>query len=268
MMQNPGAENMAANGPVASQQVARGIEYLDAYSKTLTADATEYWRYHRKRFAWTSHLLLDLGRNPGPDGRPARKILDIGPSFQTLLLGHLFPDARIDTLGFFDGRYSLGPGAVHIPFDLNDTFEREKWPELRGDRYDMIVMLEVIEHLYTSPSFIFRFMREMMQPHGVLVIQTPNAVSLRKRVRMLRGRHPYDLIRETRSDPGHFREYTRKEMIRLAEAAGLQVSKTYMLNYFNTTGFISKISAYLPDTLREGMTHVMRKDPQALPATS
>lgn len=235
------------------------IKYLEEYANTLSDGADDYWKIHRKRFQWTANLIIELALQLKQLGQPVKKILDIGPSYQTILLDHIFPDIQIDTLGFYDARYVPKGETAHISFDLNDTFDREKWPSCSDKKYDIIVMLEVIEHLYTSPKIIFTFLGEIMQFGGFLVIQTPNAVSLSKRLTMIRGKNPYELIRETRTNPGHFREYTKKELSELAEAAGLEVVETYLLNYFNKGGLLSKISNILPSSMREGMTLVLRK---------
>jgi trans-aconitate methyltransferase len=240
-------------------QLLESIKYLENYANTLTDGADDYWNIHRKRFQWAANLIIELAQKLEQLGQPVKKILDIGPSYQTLLLEHIFPNVKIDTLGFYDARYAPKGETVHISFDLNDSFDQEKWPSSSGEKYDIIVMLEVIEHLYTSPKIIFTFLSEIIKPGGFLVVQTPNAVSLSKRLTMLRGRNPYELIRETRTNPGHFREYTNKELSELAEAAGLEVVETYLLNYFNKGGLLSKISNILPRSLREGMTLVLRK---------
>lgn len=240
-------------------QLIESIKYLEKYANTLTDGADDYWNIHRKRFQWAANLIIELTQKLEQLGQPVKKILDIGPSYQTILIEHIFPDVKIDTLGFYDARYAPKGETVHICFDLNDAFDREKWPIYSDEKYDIIVMLEVIEHLYTSPKIIFAFLSEIMRSGGFLVIQTPNAVSLSKRLTMLRGRNPYELIRETRTNPGHFREYTNKEMCQLAEAAGLEVVEIHMLNYFNNGGLLSKISNVLPKSLKEGMTIVLRK---------
>lgn len=240
-------------------QIRESIEYLEEYSKTLTVDATDYWKFHKMRFEWTAGRIVEIADKLDQRGKPVKRILDIGPSYQTMLLEKIFPEAQIDTLGFFDKRYALNGQTHHIHFDLNDTYDREKWPDLSADKYDIIVMLEVIEHLYTSPRLVFDFLGNILHPHGFLVIQTPNAVSLGKRMTMLKGKNPYELIRETRTNPGHFREYTKKEMCRLAEAAGLEVDQIYMVNYFNIGGWLSKISNFLPGSLRDGATYIFRK---------
>jgi len=47
--------------------------------------------------------------------------------------------------------------------------------------YDAIVALDVLEHL-VSPSLMLRKARSILNPGGVLLIQTPNAGSLRRRI--------------------------------------------------------------------------------------
>ena len=239
-------------------ELKEALEYLDEFSNTLANEATVYWKYHKKRFEWTSQLVAELAQKLSRSGNPVKKFLDIGNAYQTMIFDRLFPDAQIDTLGFFDERYATSRQTVHIAFDLNDTYDREKWP-CRAEKYDIIVMMEVIEHLYTSPKLVFAFLNEMLQDHGFLLIQTPNAVSLSKRLKMCIGRNPFELIRETRSNPGHFREYTKKEMRQLAESAGLVVCESYMLNYFNDKSLLSRISSILPGTLRSGICHVLKK---------
>jgi hypothetical protein len=201
-------------------------------------------------------LVYDLRRS----GQPVNKILDIGNSFQTILFESLFQDIQIDTIGLLDGRYMPKRQSVHIPFDLNDSYYKEKWPHVREeDKYDIILMLEVIEHLYTSPKQVLSCLRTMIKDHGFLIVQTPNAVYLSKRYLMLTGKNPYELIRESRENPGHFREYTRTEISDLGYASGFDIYGAYLTNYFNDAGFLPMISNYLPGSFKNGMTIIFRK---------
>jgi hypothetical protein len=123
------------------------------------------------------------------------------------------------------------------------------------DRYDLIVFAETIEHLYTSPKLILNFLRNFMRTEsGVLIIQTPNAVSLSKRREMLRGINPFELIRENRYNPGHFREYTMEELIGYGTQAGLKVYRKEFCDYWQPRDRLDRLLAKVHASFREGIT--------------
>ena len=72
--------------------------------------------------------------------------------------------------------------------------------------YDVVVMAEVIEHLYTAPSVVLPYLRTLVRPDGVLIIQTPNAAAVFRRLKLLMGSNPFTLINEDTTDPWDFRE--------------------------------------------------------------
>jgi SAM-dependent methyltransferase len=213
----------------------------------LPPDDDEYFRTHSRRYA----LLLDLVRDLTP-----RKILVVGPSYESALLRQAFPDARVNTLGWYDDRFPLREGEQHTDFDLNES----EYPEL--EPHDLIVCGEVIEHLHVPPLPVLRFLAGALSPEGRLVLQTPNAVALPKRLRLLIGRNPYAPIRNEPRNPGHFHEYTVREVRGLLEAAGLDVLQLITANYFDhgspQNRLYRTIGPVLPRTLREGITVVAR----------
>jgi trans-aconitate methyltransferase len=204
-----------------------------------------YLRTHRRRYA----LLLDLVQELSP-----KTILVVGPSFESALLRDRFPGATIDTLGWLDHRFPLREGERHTQVDLNDS----EYPEL--EPHDVIVCAEVIEHLHVSPVPVLRFLSGGLAPGGRLVVQTPNATALPKRIRMLLGRNPYEPIREESANPGHFHEYTVGELREAVEAAGLEISRLLTANYFDHGSRKNRayraLGPLLPGTLREGITVV------------
>jgi hypothetical protein len=213
----------------------------------LPPDDDKYFRTHSRRYA----LLLDLVRDLTP-----RKILVVGPSYESALLRETFPDARVNTLGWYDDRFPLREGERHTDLDLNET----EYPEL--EPHDLIVCGEVIEHLHVPPVPVLRFLGGALSSEGRLVLQTPNATALPKRLRMLVGRNPYAPIRDEPRNPGHFHEYTVSELTRLFEAAGLEVLRLITANYFDhgspQNRLYRAVGPVLPGTLREGITVVAR----------
>jgi SAM-dependent methyltransferase len=184
-------------------------------ASAIRGDDQGYLAFHAPRYAY---LLRVLERHVGP----ARRVLDIGPSRLSELIGEKF-GCGVDTLGFgADGESGRGR---HYEFDLNLSQRTTNW---RTDlpRYDVIVMAEVIEHLHTAPQLVLAFVGSLLAEHGVLILQTPNAVALSRRLKLLLGRHPYEMIRVDTANPGHFREYTRDELHTAAREAGLCVARS------------------------------------------
>ena len=77
--------------------------------------------------------------------------------------------------------------------------------------------------LYTAPELVLLFIKTFMTSGGYLIIGTPNAVSLQKRIGMVRGKNPYELIRINNSNPGHFREYTARELRKICINTGYKI---------------------------------------------
>ena len=206
-----------------------------------------YLRTHRRRYA----LLLDLVGELGP-----KRILVVGPSFESELLRERLPGATVNTLGWQDHRFPLREGEQHVQLDLNAGDQPTLEP------HDVIVCCEVIEHLHVPAAGVLRYLATGLAPEGRLIVQTPNATALPKRVRMLLGRNPYEPIRDEPANPGHFHEYTVPELRAAFEDAGLEVAQLVTANYFDhgsrKNRAYRRVGPLLPPTLREGITIVAR----------
>jgi Methyltransferase domain len=219
---------------------------LPDLSRRYTAPEEQvYLRTHAERY----RLLLDLVAELG-----AKRILVVGPSYESVLLRETWPETQVNTLGWLDHRFPLREGEHHMELDLNDL----DYPEL--ELHDAVVCGEVIEHLHVSPVPVLRFLASGLEDGGHLILQTPNATALPKRLRMLLGRNPYEPIREEPGNPGHFHEYTVGELSAAVDAAGLEVTRRLTANYFDhgsrKNRLYRTIGPVLPGTLREGITIV------------
>lgn len=188
-------------------------------------------------------------------------ILDIGPSFQTEILRMSLAN-NVDSIGFLDKRFKIRKQDKHFEHNLNNAQYKNKWVKLKK-KYYLIVMAELIEHLYTSPVLVLNYVKRWLKKGGFLIIQTPNAISLNRRIKMLIGRHPYDMIRENNLNPGHFREYTLSELISIGKESGFILENYSIENYFKHKGvqgnINSVLSKLLPETLLDGITICFRK---------
>lgn len=68
-----------------------------------------------------------------------------------------------------------------IPFVAIDL--EQDWP-LEHNTFDYVVCLEVIEHM-TNPSQLIRRLADVLKPGGLLVLSTPNILSMKSRLRFL-----------------------------------------------------------------------------------
>jgi Methyltransferase domain len=227
----------------------------------LTAVERDYLALHRERYAFLAAVVDPFVREAtARTGAPTR-ILDVGAHFQTEMFRRMYPDALVNTLGFAHDLVTPRSGELHFEVDLNDVLEPARCPE--PEPHDIVVMAEVIEHLYTSPVTVLRYIARWLEVDGKLLIQTPNAVSLNRRIRLLTGRNPYEMIRESRVNPGHFHEYTVSELRDVARDIGLEVESASLHNYFasetNRAAVNDLLSRVLPPSFRRGITMCLSK---------
>jgi SAM-dependent methyltransferase len=224
--------------------------------------APNYVGYHARRFATLLLLLRQMGVTP------ETTILDVGPTFTSILF-HRELGCKVDSISFSPDEET--PFGVNYQFDLNRTQDPEDW-RLDLGRYPVVVFAEVVEHLHTHPSRALAYLRELTQPGGHIILQTPNALALRKRIQLLFGRHPFEELSLERESPSHFRESTLAELVRYGKAAGLEVAQAGEFNYFNpayrqnqrkVSPFAGKLyyrfNDWLPAAMKQGCMVVYRR---------
>ena len=184
-------------------------DIINYYKKQLTdKESIRYLTIHAKRYAFILNILSKI-RTAIPDKKI--NILDIGPSFLTEQIQNLFRNDTIYSLGYShpESRGGQLPEGViinktnFIQFDLNDSQDKQKWVETPTCK--IVVLAEVIEHVYSSPALILEFIKSFLENSGTLIIQTPNAMNLYNRLTVLRGKNFIEMIRENNQNPGHFR---------------------------------------------------------------
>lgn len=236
-------------------------EIIDAKYKVCSGEETqsEYYTFHRKRYRILLETIQKISRI-----RTIKHMLDIGASYQTLLLDSLASDISIDTLGFTLDKYKPknNPTNDHR-FDLTQSGKNQVPLNTIKNKYDLIILAEVIEHIRIKPEKVMSLLNSLLKKGGYLIIQTPNAAFLGSRIKLLFGKHPYSWIRDDDNNPGHYREYTYSELIYLAEATGYDVVSLKGYNYFSHQSkikqFVLNLTSILPDTYKNGFTCVLKK---------
>ena len=218
--------------------------------KQLNQEETVYLKYHLERLVYMTNLVRSvIGQNQ------SKNILDVGPHFLTSCLLRLVkPQPNISTIGFANERLFPEQNAVrHIELDLNNCASIK--PDGSDAEFDLITFSETIEHLHTSPTTILSYLSRFLKKEsgaGIL-IQTPNAASFLKRIVLLAGINPYEKIRVDKANPGHFREYTMKELEQYGNEAGFKVSFREYCSYWSGNNPVKRTIDLIP-SFREGIT--------------
>jgi SAM-dependent methyltransferase len=204
-----------------NHEAERVFAGMVAVEKAYTSGIDSRHRYlemHERRFAEICALCRTLTPNS------SARVLDVGRSELTVYLSSFY--RNVQTLGLDpltdDGghRETRELNAIpHITFDLLDAPRVGDWPEC--GTFDLVIFSEVIEHLHVSPVYVLAFLSTLLSPGGVLFCTTPNATEISKRIRMLGGQNPYEQLRLYSRNPGHVREYTKKELVAIGASVGL-----------------------------------------------
>ena len=189
-----------------------------------------YLNGQAKRIAY----LRDLVQNYCNEiARPA-EILDVGPHFLTrCLIETIAPTPKISTLGYSYPK--LVPSEFvkkHSNLDINDSASSAL--PFEPISFDIVIICEVIEHLFVPPDVVFAFLKQLLKPQGKIICGTPNAVSISKRLKMMMGENPFQkLFPLYKSYRGHIREYTMDELRKCGELAGLNLHFEDYCNYWD-----------------------------------
>ena len=187
------------------------------------SEQSSFLEEHLTRLVRTLQLI--------PPGTRDDRILEMGCYLQ------ITPALRrVSGYGEVRGCY-LGSGGVNEKtvksregdvFDCTiDLFDAESDPFPYSSRYfDTVVCGELLEHLQHDPMQLMSEIYRVLKPAGVLVLTTPNAVSMRALMSILRGSHPALYSRYTNRttvERRHAREYTPAEISQLLADSGFLV---------------------------------------------
>jgi SAM-dependent methyltransferase len=170
---------------------------------------------------------------------PGGRILDVGagPCDKTAVLARLgyrcaaTDDLRDDWHLVPGHREKIQAFAAGAGVDFRPAAAGAGAPSLgeqfAGQQFDMLTLNDVLEHLHDSPRDLLVDLLGLVRPGGLLLVTVPNAVAVRKRVAVVRGRTnlaPFASYYWSQGAwRGHVREYTRGDLAGLACFLGLEV---------------------------------------------
>ncbi len=221
------AEPAAVRRSAVDMPAREVLNYLRRWTEPNT-DQERYLEEHATRLCRTLQLT--------PSGTAEDRILELGCYLQiTPALCHLLGYGEVRGAYLGDGGTDLkmvtarNGETLLCPIDLFDC-ERDTFPYASGS-FATVLCCELLEHLRKDPMRMMSEIYRVLRDNGVLILTTPNVVSLRALNAVLRGKHPGFYNRypdphgHAASDPKHEREYTPVEICKLMEAGGFVVER-------------------------------------------
>ncbi len=189
----------------------------------LTENRDAYVKHHLDRCVRALNLIPVLERR----GR----LLELGSGlyFMTFLMRRIC-DYDLDLVQYWErpnGRYETvledrKTGArLILPFEHFNA-EQNSFP-YPDSAFDVVVVCEIIEHLYGNPVHMLAECHRILRPGGTVVVTTPNVLRWFNVSKLIAGKNIYD--KYTQESPGarHPREYTPEELRALFEGMGYRV---------------------------------------------
>lgn len=169
------------------------------------------------QFDWRSLRLKDkrIITTLLENGVQGKKCLDIGPGTGRWL--SFLQSQEADYLAAVDiSKESLTQCGPYCDKIQKVNLETD-FLDFPNKFFDIVLSIEVLEHLW-NPSHYFSELVRVVKNSGLILMSTPNLVSLISRLRMLVGYKPVAMA----SDPTHVRHYRPKDICSILQPFGLE----------------------------------------------
>ena len=192
-----------------------------------------YMDGNEPKYLWISKILL----REAPRGS---RVLDVGcgPCDLTAILARLgYQMVGVDDLK--DPWHLVGDNRKRIMdfaqrSGITLMVEPIEKASLKQNSFDAALLIDILEH-YPNPRFLLNRVISALKPSGLLLIGTPNAVALAKRVFVVMGKSNYPNVNfvyfNVGDYRGHVREYTVEELKRILKLSGLTEVTVKLTNH-------------------------------------
>jgi len=213
----------------ASKKYEKILNYLDLVGKLIEQDSDYSEVYFKNQLLryFQSLLIVDDCFTPA-------SVLDVGsyPSHIHKVLLMMGYDA-----------YGIDINPSRISPSLNDCkdrtykvdIEHSGW-DIGKKKYEIIFLLEVLEHLHVNPFIVFNELENFIKKDGCLFLSTPNLLSIKNRINFLAGKyvfeHPFSVYEklERQGSRGHQRLYSLDEIEDILDVYGYSITNKWCLN--------------------------------------
>jgi SAM-dependent methyltransferase len=173
---------------------------------------------------------------PGQRNGKGIKVLCAGDKgAQTVIVKLLLPDAEVVSTSLYEAGKSLlynNHKNESIELDLVKVrLDEDEWPFESG-YFDIVLLWEVLEHLYIDPIFALFESRRVLAKGGIIQITTPNPNSCRMIDRLFRGHQLTDFPAINYWGVAHPHEVSFQQLQYLIQHTGFKILQhmTFMDN--------------------------------------
>jgi SAM-dependent methyltransferase len=219
------------NSSTSKEATDQVIVEIENYIKSTAQELHHYiFNEHYERLIYTAR---DLERTINKSDR----ILDIG-SFPYFLPAYLSLKGfnniiSMDIPRVDDFPLSEAWNFKTLPIDIEDALI-----PLEDSSLDVVLLLEVFEHLYHRPNQVFREIRRVLKPGGRLIISTPNGAKLSAYAKAIFKKqfgtkiYEWSDVYEKYGYFAHIREYSLQEIEEYLVNFDFCVEKASRLSFF------------------------------------
>lgn len=182
------------------------------------------------------------------------KVLDVGvrPYSLAVLLNNIF---NCKVFGICKSHNLITPLKQKKHYAVEEKFEFPKiflnteidiFP-FSDNLFDAVVFTEIIEHLLFSPTHALYEIHRVLKKDGILIITTPNAISLSKILRWIKRKNIFDQLSLDDIYGRHNREYTMKELDILLQNCNFKIKEKFHYTLpFDCSHLVRKILYIFP----------------------
>jgi 2-polyprenyl-3-methyl-5-hydroxy-6-metoxy-1,4-benzoquinol methylase len=181
-----------------------------------------YQIYAHAHAARIAHDLAHIERFAAPDAR----IADVGAAPYLLTAALQARGYRVEGLDLQPDRFASSIAALGLTIRRCNV-ETDRLPYDAGT-IDVVVVNEIFEHLRIDPIATFAELHRILKPAGLLIMSTPNGLSLKRvAASCLHGRPGPEIYEEFAKltqlgHMGHVREYAVNEVLNFLQSASFQ----------------------------------------------
>lgn len=206
-----------------------------------------YFAEQQGRYRFTLHYLKEKTR-------PGQILLDVGS--HALHFGMVARSLELEVWGADIERFACDPVIQkrQTRFGIRDIrvcdLSRVDLP-YEDAFFDVLSFSETLEHLNFNPLPVIMEFHRVLKPGGLVVVTTPNALRLGKRLSFLAGRSVFaDLETLCKGDAYsvHFREYSLRELCNLLEWGGFVIVQRQTRYLYPSAG-VRKLAKRTIETL-------------------